>query len=43
VLAGTNVVETARLAYVINVIPDGGQAETSLYWVLLEAWMPDWG
>ncbi|MCA1813251.1 MAG: hypothetical protein LC624_04785 [Halobacteriales archaeon] len=42
VVAGTGVVETARLPIIINVVPDGGQAETSLYWVLLEAWMPDW-
>ncbi|MCA1813359.1 MAG: hypothetical protein LC624_05335 [Halobacteriales archaeon] len=39
---GTSVPIMARRIAVINVVPDGGQAETSLYWVILEAWMPDW-
>jgi hypothetical protein len=32
----------ARSGCLVNVIPDGSFAEASLYWVILEAWMPDW-
>jgi hypothetical protein len=42
-LAGMQVADTARMLQVVDVVPDGGQAETALYWVILEAWMPDWG
>lgn len=41
--SGQSIYETARLLSVLDVVPDGGQAETALYWVILEAWMPDWG
>ena len=39
---GNLLFETARVVNLFDVVPDGGQAETALYWVLLEAWMPDW-
>jgi hypothetical protein len=39
---GDSIIETTRLLGVIDVVPDGGQAESALYWVILEAWMPDW-
>jgi hypothetical protein len=34
--------DTARMLAVVDVLPDGGQSETALYWVSLECWMPDW-
>lgn len=41
-VTGTTLLQTARLMAVIDVLPDGGQAETAMYWTILEAWMPDW-
>jgi hypothetical protein len=39
---GNNMLQTARLLAVIDVIPDGGQGGTALYWANLECWLPDW-
>lgn len=37
-----DIVQTARLLAIIDVLPDSGQSETALYWVSLECWLPDW-
>jgi hypothetical protein len=42
VVTGNVTVQTARLLGVLDVIPDGGQSETALYWISLECWLPDW-
>lgn len=39
---GGSIVQTARMLGLVEVVPDSGQAETSLYWAVLECWLPDW-
>lgn len=39
---GNNILQSARLLAVVDIVPDLGQSGATLYWTSLECWLPDW-